>query len=107
MVQGCFSKRVGLPLVQQYSSRPIVSRSRLSEYSQDCGNSKERERSQTVTSYYNQSAIDAAAAKVREEIPLRTQFIIQPYFGLGVKVLAVWLPFWWPTFHRLLYMPRV
>ncbi|XP_021966863.1 3-methyl-2-oxobutanoate dehydrogenase [lipoamide] kinase, mitochondrial isoform X2 [Folsomia candida] len=49
-------------LVANYSSRP--NRNRL-EYSNDCGASasQQRERSQTVTSYYNQSAIDAAAAK--------------------------------------------
>lgn len=47
-------------VVANYSSRPH----RRLEYSNDCGAGQQRERSQTVTSYYNQSAIDAAAAKV-------------------------------------------
>jgi hypothetical protein len=53
-------------LVANFSSNPNHRHRTLdyySNYSNDCGGNS-RERSQTVSSYYNQSAIDAAAAKV-------------------------------------------
>lgn len=80
---GSLSPQRLLGVIANYSSHP---HNRL-----DCSNeSSTRERNQTVISYYNQSAVDVAATKVRL-LKLKCIFIVMLNVSCTVKNIVFYL----------------